>query len=205
MTEQITDHKKEQIIATALKRFAHFGIAKTTMNEIADDLSLSKASLYYYFPDKTSLILAVGHHILFDFVKQQEATLNKALNFKAGMQNLIDIRIEFGKKYFMMHIGDGQGDSYFHDQQLHHLMEDVRQQEQLLLMAFMKKMQQQGELKALDIVSTSQIFTDVLTGIWVFEIHVIHKTLIPSDDQFNNIRTKCLNMLNIFYDGIKRA
>ncbi|MGI8637960.1 MAG: TetR/AcrR family transcriptional regulator, partial [Segetibacter sp.] len=41
------DKKRDVIIQAAQKRFSHFGVDKTTMNEIADDLSISKASLYY--------------------------------------------------------------------------------------------------------------------------------------------------------------
>ena len=44
--------KEKLIIEAAQKRFGLFGIEKTSMREIADDLNLSKASLYYYFPDK---------------------------------------------------------------------------------------------------------------------------------------------------------
>src|SRR6187431_1062469 len=58
------DQKKNLIIEAAQKRFAHFGVGKTTMNEIADDLSLSKASLYYYFPDKLNLYAAVLQKII---------------------------------------------------------------------------------------------------------------------------------------------
>ena len=53
------DQKQENIIQAAIKRFAHFGVSKTTMSEIAADLSLSKASLYYYFPDKLNLYAEV--------------------------------------------------------------------------------------------------------------------------------------------------
>jgi AcrR family transcriptional regulator len=51
--------KPEQIIEAAQKRFGLYGIEKTSMREIAGDLKLSKASLYYYFPDKQSLYKAV--------------------------------------------------------------------------------------------------------------------------------------------------
>ncbi|TDH29338.1 TetR/AcrR family transcriptional regulator [Segetibacter sp. 3557_3] len=58
------DIKRETILQAAQKRFAHFGVSKTTMTEIADDVSMSKASLYYYFPDKLSLYGAVIQHIV---------------------------------------------------------------------------------------------------------------------------------------------
>src|SRR5215216_714245 len=58
------DKKRDAIIEAALKRFAHFGVAKTTMNEIAKDLKISKASLYYYFPDKLNLYAEVLKSII---------------------------------------------------------------------------------------------------------------------------------------------
>ena len=51
--------KEQLILDAAQKRFGLYGIEKTSMREIADDLNLSKASLYYYFPDKESLYRAV--------------------------------------------------------------------------------------------------------------------------------------------------
>src|SRR5665647_1398086 len=56
----IDKSKKLQIIIEASqKRFGVFGVEKTSMREIADDIKLSKASLYYYFPDKESLYKSV--------------------------------------------------------------------------------------------------------------------------------------------------
>jgi AcrR family transcriptional regulator len=58
---QQTGHaeKLEAILKSAQKRLALYGFEKTTMSEIAADVQLSKASLYYYFPDKESLLRAV--------------------------------------------------------------------------------------------------------------------------------------------------
>lgn len=69
------DKKRELIIETAVKRFAHFGLAKTTMTDIASDLSLSKALLYYYFPDKISLYAAVLESI----IREMGDSLNKSI------------------------------------------------------------------------------------------------------------------------------
>ena len=48
-----------EIIAVAQKRFGLFGLNKTSMREIAEEVGLSKASLYYYFADKSDLYRAV--------------------------------------------------------------------------------------------------------------------------------------------------
>lgn len=61
------DSKLSLIIEAARKRFAHYGLDKTTMNEIAADIGMSKASLYYYFPDKERLFIAVVNQELHQF------------------------------------------------------------------------------------------------------------------------------------------
>jgi len=53
--EKKSDTKINEILQAARKRFATHGLAKTTMNEIAEDLCISKASLYYYFTDKEQI------------------------------------------------------------------------------------------------------------------------------------------------------
>ena len=51
------DVKRQKILEAARRRFAHYGMAKTTMAEIAQDLSFSKALLYYYFQIKIASML----------------------------------------------------------------------------------------------------------------------------------------------------
>lgn len=61
--------KAEVIISMAQKRFGLYGIEKTSMREIASDLKMSKASLYYYFPDKESLYRRVISREQNEFLK----------------------------------------------------------------------------------------------------------------------------------------
>ena len=62
--------KGQLIIEAAQRRFGQFGIEKTSMREIADDLNLSKASIYYYFPDKESLYVAVVEKEQNEFIER---------------------------------------------------------------------------------------------------------------------------------------
>ena len=47
--------KKIQIIKAAVKRFAKHGLNKTTLDEIARDLRIGKATIYHYFDSKEDL------------------------------------------------------------------------------------------------------------------------------------------------------
>ncbi len=71
--------KASRIIEVAQKRFGLYGFEKTTMNEIASDLDMSKGSLYYYFPDKEHLYMAVvqkEHDLFIQMVNEKIALLS---------------------------------------------------------------------------------------------------------------------------------
>jgi TetR/AcrR family transcriptional regulator len=52
-------YRETTILDAARRRFAYFGFSKATMEEIAADAGLAKASLYYYYPTKEQLFEAV--------------------------------------------------------------------------------------------------------------------------------------------------
>ncbi len=47
--------RKSQIIKAAVKRFSKHGLGKTTLDEIARDLRIGKATIYHYFVSKDAL------------------------------------------------------------------------------------------------------------------------------------------------------
>lgn len=51
-------NRKLQIIHAAVKRFTKHGINKTTLDEIARDLRIGKATIYHYFQSKEELYYA---------------------------------------------------------------------------------------------------------------------------------------------------
>lgn len=52
------NEKKIQIIKAAQKRLSKHGLHKTTLDEIARDLRMGKATLYYYFQSKEDIFYA---------------------------------------------------------------------------------------------------------------------------------------------------
>ena len=47
--------RKQNILKAAEKRFSRHGLNKTTLNEIARDLRIGKATIYHYFETKEEL------------------------------------------------------------------------------------------------------------------------------------------------------
>lgn len=51
--------KKEIILTIAMKKFARYGIRKTTIDEIAQEAHISKGLIYHYFSNKEDIFYAV--------------------------------------------------------------------------------------------------------------------------------------------------
>src|SRR6201994_430399 len=88
------DVKREKILKASYQRFLHYGYSKTTMNEIAGDLSMSKALLYYYFPDKSQLYVAVMRKLSSDFLNTLSEKISHSTNLLSAFTAQIDTQHE---------------------------------------------------------------------------------------------------------------
>jgi AcrR family transcriptional regulator len=52
-------HTKSGILTAALRLFAVHGYEATSLQDIADEMSITKAAVYYYFPSKVKILQAV--------------------------------------------------------------------------------------------------------------------------------------------------
>ncbi len=99
MSEKANDREKQILILNAAqKRFDHYGVAKTTMNDIAADIGMSKASLYYYYPDKESLFLAVIQKEMDEFLKSLSESVSRGEKASKKLKSYITIRHGYFKK-----------------------------------------------------------------------------------------------------------
>src|SRR5690606_32495335 len=101
------ESRKDQIIEAALKRLAHFGFHKTTMNEIADDLRITKANLYYYYPDKSTLILDSLCKMCTDIHRgEKEIVSSYSGDLIHTMNEVLDLRADYMRRYYVLHINE---------------------------------------------------------------------------------------------------
>jgi TetR/AcrR family transcriptional regulator len=93
MPEQPPGAKEQVIVTAARKRFAHYGFSKVTMDEIAADAGMGKASLYYYFPTKERLFEAVVAHEQRQFITRIHHTLDHCTSAKEMLSEYAEKRI----------------------------------------------------------------------------------------------------------------
>ena len=69
------DDKRQSILEAARRRFRHYGVKKTTMQEISRDAGVAVGTLYLYFKDKDDLLVAVTEEYVTRHRRQAEAIL----------------------------------------------------------------------------------------------------------------------------------
>src|SRR6185312_12156338 len=94
---EMAPEKLSKVLDAAQKRFARYGLSKTTMNDIADDLGVSKASLYYYFPDKESIFKKVVCKEQADFCLQMKQLGSSKKKVDTVFKEYIENRIQYLK------------------------------------------------------------------------------------------------------------
>lgn len=111
MPEEISNEKEKLILDAARKRFAHYGFTKVTMDEIAGDVEMGKASLYYYFPTKEDLFRKVINQEQNEFQKSIESILLEPNSASQKLQEYVRQRMKFFQ--VLINLGTLSVHSYF--------------------------------------------------------------------------------------------
>jgi AcrR family transcriptional regulator len=69
----VADDTKARIRAVAMELFAAQGYEQTSLREIADRVGMTKASLYYHYPSKQALLLALIEPLVDEWRRDVEA------------------------------------------------------------------------------------------------------------------------------------
>lgn len=197
----MTDTKQELIIEKALQRFAHFGIQKTTMNEIADDLAMSKPLVYYYFPDKTTLIIAVIERIISEYQGRLSLIFGQSKSISESLSSMLELRMEFLERYFMLHLEDNTEQSLCREDVKNSIIK-IRANEIKLIAKQFDRAVQERELLLVDSNHTAELFINMLAGLAMWTMAEQKKQLIPDLASFKLLLNKQKELAEIFLRGI---
>jgi len=195
------DKKRLLIIDAALKRFAHYGLAKTTMTEIAKDISFSKALLYYYFPDKLSLYVSVIENMMHTISRDLIKSVEKAITASEGILILLQKRQAFIQKYYKL-IEYTQMIGPELPEALYDKFTRAREFELKIITELLTKGNLSGEFRIEDISFTTEIFVEAVSGIH-FNILTRAKNIFPGKEEFKLIFAKEKRFAEIFLAGLK--
>ncbi|HEY8389071.1 MAG TPA: TetR/AcrR family transcriptional regulator [Parasegetibacter sp.] len=195
----VGDIKREQIVEAAIKRFAHFGIAKTTLTEIARDLGISKQTLAYYFSDKTQLFQSALERIAADYIDAVRSSISEADTVARALQKMVKIKRLFFERYFIIVSETDVSDSALSSANPR-FKELIRERELAVLYPLFKKGVKSGELRSIDVEKTSDL---LLEALYAFARTVLLNGGLPDEAAFKEAYANQKDLVSVFYEGIK--
>lgn len=83
--------EKNNIIEQCEEKFFNDGFYKTTMDEVASELSMSKKTIYKFFPSKDDLVMAIARHFMNRLKSKIVPALDSDKNAIQKLEELINI------------------------------------------------------------------------------------------------------------------
>jgi len=196
------DVKRIKILEAATRRFAHFGMAKTTMSEIAKDLNFSKALLYYYFPDKNSLYSAVFEYVIDKMIEDLEDVIGKGGDFEEMMMYSIDMRVKIINQYYNLFEYTMKMVKELPDE-LEQVFKESYLREVEIIEKILKIGIDAGEILVEDINETARILLYSLFGMRMGILKDMKNMLFPTKEEFDHILSLQKKMMKIFLNGLR--
>jgi len=193
--------KQQIIIEAARDRFAHFGYSKVTMEEIASDVELGKASLYYYFPTKEDLFKSVITLEQNELKNDIELILQTKKPASQKLHEYVKLRMKFFQD--LINLGTLSIYSYFDSKSVY---EKIFLNFEKVELALIKKIIEEGihskEFNPDLSDETAVVFLHVLQGL---RCRILRKTKsnLLAKKVHNNLQREMTTATEIFINGIK--
>ena len=195
--------KKAIIISVAQKLFGVYGLEKVSMREIANELGLSKASLYYYFPDKESLYIAVVEKEQAEYLSGLENLVLDNNNPSGFFTEYAGRRLSFFRN--LLNLSRLRADYYNSlKPAFRNAFSSFREKERDLITGILEQGKKDGIFIDIDSALVASIYLDVLRGLRIATINSKSNMLYIPDNEYDELLRKTTEFTRIFSRGIRK-
>jgi AcrR family transcriptional regulator len=192
--------KLEAILTVAQKRFGIYGLEKTTMQEIAADLNMSKGALYYYFPDKVELYRAVTEKEQLIFTDTVKNTIGAMEDPAEMLRQYSIVRLEYFRKLANL--------SRMRLQEFHSMKETLasirerfNQTELKIITEILERGISQGKFHITNPHADAALFLEILRGLRIMVMKA-KENIVIEEDEYTLLCTKVKRFTELFILGI---
>ena len=191
--------KEKVIIDAGRKRFAHYGFTKVTMEEIAADIEMGKASLYYYFPTKESLFYAVLAQEQNEFIKVMEGVLETKLSASDKLIEFVNKRLIYFQRF--LNLGTLSFHTFLDTKSFYKkFFMDFEAKELGLINQIISEGQANGEFDKKLPKNIGTVFIHILHGLRIRTLRTL-KELNQNDDTIKELQAEMDIAIKIFIKG----
>ena len=193
--------KEKEILEAARSRFAHYGYSKVTMEEIASDVEMGKASLYYYFPTKEGLFKSVIKKEQDLFVEEIENLLKQDFSASEKLRSYVIKRLEYFQQ--LVNLGTLNLHSVLDIKSVFkELLKAFETQEIFLIQKIIEEGKIKGEFDSSVNEKTNCLFIHLLQGLRLQTLRSIKGNRLENE-HYESIKEEMMLFVDIFSKGIK--
>lgn len=202
MSQDDNIKEKEKIITQAArKRFAHYGFSKVTMDEIAGDVEMGKASLYYYFPTKEDLFRSVITEEQNEFVNKIENILKEDIPASKKLHMYVEQRLQYFQ--ILLNLGTLNVHTFVETKSLFKKLSlDFEGQELKLIGRIIDEGKKKKEFNNSLPDQTPSVFIHILQGLRLRIIRLITEKRLEQE-VYEELKEEMIIMTDVFLHGIK--
>lgn len=164
MTQLLHPDKHAAILDAAQKRFARFGLHKVTMEEIASDLGMSKAALYYYFTTKEEIFRQVISREQEEFIALVEAIISQNCPAAEKLMSYFERHLTFLNELLNLKLVSIQAADTIHPI-MHDLFQEFSRKEVALLEKIIAEGKERGEFAVDSSEAVATLLRRLLLGL----------------------------------------
>lgn len=192
--------KVKAILDAAQQRFGMYGFDKVTVSEIAADLHMSKAAIYYYFQDKNHLFGAVvekEHNEYFEQVEKEIVLIESAAD---RLRKYVEINFLHVKR--MMNLTRIKLSEFSTFPQTYEMMCRYNTKAVSIIEEILVAGNRSGEFKVDDVREVASLFIDLLKGLR--KLAVGNRDIFYLDDnEMEKLKAQIALFVDLFAKGLK--
>ncbi len=171
--------RKRLILKAAARVFARHGYHRASMDSIAEEAELGKATLYYYYKNKDDLLLGILTEGIKDFFQQLEQGLQSSTDAMEKLEVVIRESMLFFERhpdYFRLYMYLNVHPAF--RQKIYRQIQPLLSQKIEMIKNIFETGQAQGRFKPIPVAYLQRIFGSLVMGMGIFSSrHMSHEQL----------------------------
>jgi len=149
-TRKRREVRREEIVQAAIDVFYNYGFHKASLRNISDKLGLTKAAIFYHFPNKEELLFTIVDQATRELLFVLKSSLTNDKDPLENLRNLIINQIHYMKDN-MKQVKIMVEDKRFLSGQLLGIIKEQERTMFYLFKSHIEKLQDMGKLKKFDV------------------------------------------------------
>ena len=197
-------NKGDDIRKAASHCFAHYGFAKTTMDDIGKMVGLNKASLYYYYKNKEAIFCEIIRQESEFFLASLKGKVAEIILWHEKIQTYILERQRHFQKMVNLHKLSIKTSKQLQFQPLFlDLLKQFNIQETQIICDILDQAMENEQIQKIDTLKTARIILSVIYGIKQQQMLLENDNLTLAQFDFERVEEQTRFAVSLILNGLK--